>query len=76
MGAVKLDRPHHYFPNPPNQSRVLTCQTITGSDMKAFNTFDEPNKVAPQILDAPASSTRMIFKLPAGSYSIAQAALS
>jgi alpha-N-arabinofuranosidase len=55
---------------------VLTCQTVTGSDMKAFNTFDEPNKVAPQTLDAPAAGSRMTFKLPAGSYSVAQVALS
>lgn len=59
-----------------NPTRVLSCQTLTGSDMKAFNTFDEPNKVAPQTLDAPAASNSMTFKLPAGSYSVAQVAIS
>lgn len=59
-----------------NPTRVLSCQTLTGSDMKAFNTFDEPNTVAPQSLDAPAASNSMTFKLPAGSYSVAQVAIS
>jgi alpha-N-arabinofuranosidase len=57
-------------------SRVLTCQTITGRDLKAFNTFAAPNAVAPQPLDAPAAGARMTFKLPAGSYSVAHLALS
>src|SRR5690606_13583792 len=26
-------------------SRVLTCQTVTGKDMKAYNTFEAPNAV-------------------------------
>jgi alpha-N-arabinofuranosidase len=57
-------------------SRVLTCQTVTGKDLKAFNTFAAPNTVAPQQLDAPAAGARMTFKLPAGSYSVAHLALS
>jgi len=28
---------------------VLTSTTLTGSDLKAFNTFDSPNRVVPQL---------------------------
>ena len=52
-------------------TRVLACETITGSDLKAFNTFDQPRRVAPQRLDAPAPASRMTFKLPARSYTVA-----
>jgi alpha-L-arabinofuranosidase len=55
----------------PTPSRVLTCETITGPDLKAFNTFEQPNVVAPRPLDAPAPAARMTFKLPARSYSVA-----
>ena len=57
-------------------SRVLACETLTGPDLKAFNTFEEPRKVAPQRLDAPAAAGRMTFKLPAGSYTVAHLAVS
>jgi alpha-L-arabinofuranosidase len=53
-------------------ARVLTCETLTGPDLQAFNTFDQPRRVAPQRLDPPASSARMTFKLPPRSYSVAQ----
>ena len=52
-------------------ARVLACETITGTDLKAFNTFDQPRRVAPQRLDAPAPASRMTFKLPARSYTVA-----
>jgi alpha-L-arabinofuranosidase len=56
-------------------ARVLSCETLSGPDLKAFNTFEQPRRVAPQRLEAPAPGTRMTFKLPAGSYSVAQVAL-
>jgi alpha-N-arabinofuranosidase len=56
-------------------TRVLACETLTGADLKAFNTFEQPRKVAPQALDAPAAGGRMTFKLPAGSYTVAHVAL-
>ncbi len=31
-------------------TRVLACETLTGADLKAFNTFEQPRKVAPQRL--------------------------
>jgi alpha-N-arabinofuranosidase len=52
--------------------RVLACETLTGSDLKAFNTFVQPDRVAPQRLEAPAPGARMTFRLPPRSYTVAQ----
>ena len=49
-------------------TRVLACDTLTGADLKAFNTFADPRRVAPQRLDPPAAGSRMTFRLPARSY--------
>jgi alpha-N-arabinofuranosidase len=57
-------------------TRVLACETLTGPDLKAFNTFEQPRRVAPQRLDAPAAGARMTFKLPPRSYTVAQLAVS
>jgi alpha-N-arabinofuranosidase len=51
-------------------TRVLACETLTGTDLKAFNTFEQPTRVAPQRLDAPAAGARMTFKLPPRSYTV------
>lgn len=56
-------------------TRVVACETLTGTDLKAFNTFEEPRRVAPQPLDPPAPGSRMTFKLPPRSYSVAQLAM-
>ncbi|MGH9406150.1 MAG: alpha-N-arabinofuranosidase [Terriglobia bacterium] len=51
--------------------RVKLSQTITGSDLKASNTFSEPNKVVPQNPQAPgALGPRMSLEAPAKSYSV------
>jgi alpha-N-arabinofuranosidase len=55
-------------------ARVLVCETLMGTDLKAFNTFEQPTRVVPQHLDAPAPGTRMTFKLPPRSYTVAQLA--
>jgi alpha-N-arabinofuranosidase len=55
----------------PTPTRVLTCQTLTGRDLKAANTFEEPNKVAPSNLDPPRAGSTMSFRLPAASYTVA-----
>jgi alpha-N-arabinofuranosidase len=55
-------------------NRVLVCQTLTGADLKAFNTFEQPKRVAPQPLDPPTAGARMTFKLPPRSYSVVQLA--
>jgi alpha-L-arabinofuranosidase len=56
-------------------ARVLSCETLTGSDLKAFNTFESPRRVAPQPLTPPAAGSRMTFKLPARSYTVAHLSL-
>ena len=55
-------------------ARVLACETLTGPDLEAVNTFADPNRVTPQRLDPPAVGSRMVFKLPARSYTIAHLA--
>ena len=60
----------------PTPSRVLACQTLTGKDLKALNTFDQPNNVVPRNLDAPQAGSSMTFRLPAGSYTVAHLATS
>jgi alpha-N-arabinofuranosidase len=51
-------------------SSVLACETITGADLKAFNTFEAPNKVVTTQLDAGKAGARMSVKLPARSYTV------
>jgi len=57
-------------------SRVLACETLTGSDLKAVNTFEQPATVAPRRLDPPSPGSSMTFKLPPRSYSVAHLATS
>lgn len=54
---------------------VTTFETIAGSDLKAVNTFAEPQRVVPQALEAPKAGSRMTVKLPAQSYSVLTLAL-
>ncbi|HKU26055.1 MAG TPA: alpha-N-arabinofuranosidase [Candidatus Sulfotelmatobacter sp.] len=56
-------------------AKVNSWQTITGNDRRAVNTFEQPNRVAPQNLDAPKVGPRMTFQVPAGSYSVMSLAL-
>ena len=60
----------------PTPTRVLACETLTGPDLKAFNTFEQPQQVVPRALEAPAAGARMAFKLPARSYTVAHIATS
>jgi alpha-N-arabinofuranosidase len=57
-------------------TRVLACQTLTGTDLKAVNTFAEPARVVPRPLEAPQPGPKMTFKLPARSYTVAHLATS
>ena len=56
-------------------TRVLGCETITGTDLKAFNTIEQPGRIAPQPLTPPAAGSRMTFELPARSYTVARLAV-
>ncbi len=54
---------------------VLTSQILTGSDLKAVNTFDAPKRVVPQPLDPPRPGSRMSLSVPARSYTVLSLAL-
>jgi alpha-N-arabinofuranosidase len=56
-------------------ARVNTCLVLTGSDLKAVNGFDAPNRVAPKPLEAPQVSSKMTFQLPAHSHTLVNFAL-
>ena len=61
----------------PSPTRVLACETLTGPDLKAANTFEQPTLVAPKKLDAPpVVGSKMTFTLPPRSYSVAHLATS
>ncbi len=51
-------------------TKVLSSQTLTGTDLKAANTFDAPNKVVPQNLEPPRPGANMTIKMPARSYTV------
>jgi alpha-N-arabinofuranosidase len=55
-------------------ARVTLCRTLTGPDLKASNSFETPERVAPQPLDPPRPGPVMRMKLPARSYTVVQAA--
>ncbi len=53
--------------------RVLSASLLTGDDLKAFNSFEAPQKVAPRTLDKPSiAGGRAKFEVPARSYSVIQ----
>jgi alpha-N-arabinofuranosidase len=60
----------------PMPVRVLACETLTGTDLKATNSFEQPTQVTPQPLEAPAAASSMTFELPPRSYSVAHIATS
>ncbi len=50
---------------------LLASLVLTGSDLKAVNGFDTPQKVAPQAADKPVTSgSRTKLEVPARSYSV------
>ena len=51
-------------------TEILASETITGHDLKANNTFDQPNRVIPGKLDVPDTGSSMTLTLPAASYSV------
>ena len=54
---------------------VHAFETITGPDLKAVNTFADPNRVTPQTMESPKAGSRMSLQLPAQSYSVLSLAL-
>jgi alpha-L-arabinofuranosidase len=54
-------------------SQVLTSTTLTGSDLKAFNSFEASQRVIPQQFDKPSTAGgRTKFEVPARSYTVIQ----
>ncbi|HEX4287029.1 MAG TPA: alpha-N-arabinofuranosidase [Terracidiphilus sp.] len=54
---------------------VTAFETLTGTDLKALNTFADPKKVIPQTLEKPAVGSTMRVQLPPRSYSVLSLAL-
>ncbi len=52
--------------------RLLFSQVLTGSDLKASNSFANPNRVSPQSFEIPKTETRTRFQVPARSYTVIQ----
>jgi alpha-N-arabinofuranosidase len=52
--------------------RVLFSQVLTGADLKACNSFEDPRKVAPQPFEPPKIGTKMTIQVPARSYTVIQ----
>jgi alpha-L-arabinofuranosidase len=55
-------------------TRVLALETLTGPDLKASNSFEQPNRVRPQRLDSTKPAATMTFRLPPRSYTAAHLA--
>jgi alpha-N-arabinofuranosidase len=54
-------------------ARTISSVLLTGDDLKAFNSFETPQKVAPRTLDKPSiSGGRAKFEVPARSYAVIQ----
>ena len=55
---------------PTGPSRIISCDTLTGPDLKAVNTFENPDRVVPQSLQAVSNGQKTRLKLPPASYSV------
>ena len=54
-------------------SRAIDSMVLTGNDLKAFNSFEAPQRVAPQPFGKPSTTgTRTRFEVPARSYTVMQ----
>ncbi len=53
--------------------QVLVSSVLSGTDLKAFNSFETPKHVAPQAFDKPSTTGgRTKFEVPARSYTVIQ----
>jgi alpha-N-arabinofuranosidase len=53
-------------------ARVVSSQVLTGPDLKASNSFENPKRVAPQTFEAPKIGPRTLLQVPARSYTVIQ----
>jgi alpha-L-arabinofuranosidase len=51
-------------------TKVNFCEVLTGTDLKAVNTFDDPKRVTPQPFESPTVGSRMTLQFPARSYTV------
>ena len=56
-------------------AKVNLCDVLTGSDLKAVNTFDDPKRVIPRPFESPKVGSRMTLQLPARSYTVLSLAM-
>lgn len=54
---------------------VNACQVLTGSDLKAANSFSDPRRVVPQKMEAPAVGVQMKLQLAPRSYTVLNVSL-
>jgi alpha-L-arabinofuranosidase len=54
------------------QQKVRFSQVLTGTDLKASNSFENPKKVGPQPFEAPKSGAKTLLQVPARSYTVIQ----
>jgi alpha-N-arabinofuranosidase len=52
--------------------RATFSQVLTGNDLKAFNSFEDPKKVAPRPLESPKIGAKTLIQIPARSYAVIQ----
>ena len=53
--------------------QVLVSSVLSGTDLKAFNSFETPKHIAPQAFDKPSTTGgRTMFEVPARSYTLIQ----
>ena len=70
-----LAKPHQVEVNWEDKapSRVLSSVLLTGDDLKAFNTFDQPQRVAPRAFEKPSTTgNRTTVEMPPRSYAVIQ----
>jgi len=53
-------------------AKVLTSQVLAGPDLKAVNSFEQPNRVVPRDLEPPRIAPKTLLKVPSASYSVVQ----
>ncbi len=63
------------FPSPLSVWKAISVEIrmtspVAGPDLKAINTFADPKRVVPQILESPKVGSRMSLKLPARPYPV------
>jgi alpha-N-arabinofuranosidase len=51
-------------------ARVVRAEVLTGDDLRAVNTFAQPQRVSPRPLETGKPGARMVVELPPRSYSV------